>query len=182
MTGCTGTMAYMAPEVALKKPYNEKVDVYSFGIILWQMISGETPFEDFSREDFMHEVVAGGIRPSLAALRMKKVPNGLLQLLNSCWQEKSSRRPSFGEIVRSLSLLIDEVNQPQRSLRGSSASRSPRQASILTVISRICHSGRIHTNTNFNEEAPATPKGAKSPLPTLRVTPRRRHSIAALRA
>ena len=37
LTGNTGSLRYMAPEVALKLPYNEKVDVYSFGIILWQM-------------------------------------------------------------------------------------------------------------------------------------------------
>jgi serine/threonine protein kinase len=41
MTGNTGSLRYMAPEVALRKPYTEKVDVYSFGILLWQMATGE---------------------------------------------------------------------------------------------------------------------------------------------
>ena len=40
MTGRVGTMAYMAHEVALCKPYNEKVDIYGFGMILWQLATG----------------------------------------------------------------------------------------------------------------------------------------------
>jgi serine/threonine protein kinase len=44
MSGNTGTLIYMAPEVALNKPYTEKVDIYSFGIILWQLASGVVPF------------------------------------------------------------------------------------------------------------------------------------------
>jgi serine/threonine protein kinase len=38
MTGGTGSLRYMAPEVALNKPYNEKCDLYSFGVLLWQMV------------------------------------------------------------------------------------------------------------------------------------------------
>jgi serine/threonine protein kinase len=44
MSGGTGTLIYMAPEVALNKPYSEKVDIYSFGVILWQLASGVAPF------------------------------------------------------------------------------------------------------------------------------------------
>jgi serine/threonine protein kinase len=40
MSGNTGTAIYMAPEVALRQPYTEKADIYSFGMILWQMTSG----------------------------------------------------------------------------------------------------------------------------------------------
>ena len=44
MSGNTGTVIYMAPEVALRQPYTEKADIYSFGMILWQMTTGTTPF------------------------------------------------------------------------------------------------------------------------------------------
>ena len=44
MSGNTGSLRYMAPEVALEKPYNSSVDVYSFGILFWQITSLETPF------------------------------------------------------------------------------------------------------------------------------------------
>lgn len=57
MSGYTGSLRYMAPEVALKKPYNEKVDVYSFGVMLWQMASDDLPFDGLTRAEFMQEVV-----------------------------------------------------------------------------------------------------------------------------
>ena len=45
MTGYTGSLRYMAPEVALRLPYNEKVDVYSYGIMVWQMARDRVPFK-----------------------------------------------------------------------------------------------------------------------------------------
>eukprot|EP01036_Dinobryon_divergens_P036451 gene36451-47461_t len=65
MSGNTGTLIYMAPEVALSKPYTEKVDIYSFGIILWQLASGVVPFSGMAREEYMHRVVRMGSRPQL---------------------------------------------------------------------------------------------------------------------
>ena len=49
MTGNTGSLRYMAPEVALRKPYNEKVDVYSYGIMVWQMARDRVPFKGLSK-------------------------------------------------------------------------------------------------------------------------------------
>jgi serine/threonine protein kinase len=40
LSGNTGSLRYMAPEVALEKAYNHKVDVYSYGILLWQVSGG----------------------------------------------------------------------------------------------------------------------------------------------
>ena len=45
LTGNTGSLRYMAPEVALRQPYTEKVDVYSFGIMVWQMARDRIPFK-----------------------------------------------------------------------------------------------------------------------------------------
>ena len=45
MTGNTGSLRYMAPEVALQQPYDKRADVYSFGIIVWQMARGKLPFK-----------------------------------------------------------------------------------------------------------------------------------------
>ena len=65
MTGETGSMRYMAPEVVLSQPYNEKVDVYSFSIMLWQMTTDVVPFRELKRADFVDKVVHGGLRPAI---------------------------------------------------------------------------------------------------------------------
>lgn len=62
MTGWTGSLRYMAPEVALNSPYNEKVDVYSFAIIAWSLLTQKVPFQDFRKDQFIIRVVNGGQR------------------------------------------------------------------------------------------------------------------------
>ena len=55
----------MSPEVAKSEPYNEKVDMYSFGIILYEMTTGVTPFKGMKRSQFIEHVVLGGQRPPI---------------------------------------------------------------------------------------------------------------------
>ena len=57
MSGCTGSLRYMAPEVALNQPYNEKVDMYSYAIILYEIITGVAPFSGFKKDEFYTRVV-----------------------------------------------------------------------------------------------------------------------------
>lgn len=107
MSGFTGTLVYMAPEVALRQAYNEKVDVYSFGILLWQLLSGEAPFAGMGREQHMERVVHGGQRPSLSAIAHLSLPESLTRLLEQCWHTNPSQRPSCATIVTALDALIN---------------------------------------------------------------------------
>jgi serine/threonine protein kinase len=106
MTGFTGTLRYMAPEVALNRPYTERVDVYSFGILLWQLASGKTPFKGFSRDEFMTVVVEGGMRPGFDS----HWPNELCELIESCWEAVSESRPSFETVVSKLDRIYDTMD------------------------------------------------------------------------
>lgn len=99
MTGFTGTLSYMAPEVALRLPYNEKVDIYAFGIILWQVLSGEMPFPGITREDYAEKVGIQGLRPSVEILEEKGVPEGIIKLIESCWSADPTLRPRSSEIL-----------------------------------------------------------------------------------
>jgi serine/threonine protein kinase len=104
LTGNTGSLRYMAPEVALKKPYTEKADVYSFGIMLWQMARDRVPFKGLSRDDFMQQVVIRGERPKLD----KSWPAGFSSLMTACWDPSPVNRPSFDELIKQLDKLAAE--------------------------------------------------------------------------
>jgi serine/threonine protein kinase len=101
MTGMTGSLRYMAPEVALSKPYSEKVDVYSFGIILWQLLTGKAPFARCNRGDIMDSVVKRHYRPPLCY----DWPQALRSLIEDCWSPIPERRPSFSIIIAYLDKL-----------------------------------------------------------------------------
>ena len=124
MTGGVGTLAYMAPEVALRRPYNEKVDIYSFGMILWQLLTGEPPFNGLSREEYMMRVVRGGVRPPVPT----SAPADLVHLIRTCWDANPDRRPSASSIIKQLFLLKTFSDGD----RGSSGGRLVRSISLLS--------------------------------------------------
>lgn len=115
MTGNTGTLRYMAPEVALARPYNQTVDTYSFGIILWQIVKGKVPFSGLGRRTYMENVVVGGERPRVD----RSWPKAFSRLLQRCWHEDHTLRPSFAEVRRELDALIlaEEMTLRHRLLR-----------------------------------------------------------------
>lgn len=69
MTGHVGTCHWMAPEIIENKNYNTKIDVYSYGIILWEMCTRKTPYDNMTPEQIQFYVTAKKVRPD-----MKKVP------------------------------------------------------------------------------------------------------------
>lgn len=95
MSGNTGSARYMATEVALNKPYNQSADIYSFGIILWQICELETPFKSYDMVQFRKKVVNGGTRPKMN----KKWPASLCVLLARCWTTDLEQRPSSEETM-----------------------------------------------------------------------------------
>jgi len=106
MSGETGSLRYMAPEVAEALPYNQKADVYSFGVILWELNSGKKPFAGLNRELFYEQVVHGGERPPIN----KKWPAELCKLITDCWDTEVENRPSFRQVVERL----DSMTSPEK--------------------------------------------------------------------
>lgn len=92
----------MAPEVVLHQPYTEKADVYSFGIMLWQMARDRVPFKGYDRDEFLKQVVYNHERPKLD----KSWPGGFSALLRQCWATEPFLRPSFTTIVMELNKLL----------------------------------------------------------------------------
>jgi len=108
MTAGSGTPLWMAPEVINSTKYTEKCDVYSFGIILWEMISRKKPYYDLEVEgQGIFLAVYKGLRPST----LTNVPDGLNVLMKSCWDEYAKDRPSFNELSRFLRLAFSYVHE-----------------------------------------------------------------------
>lgn len=103
MTGMTGSLRYMAPEVALGEPYCEKADVYSFAIVLWQLASDKIPFENMKKNDFMTLVVQENERPRID----KSWNTQFSDLLRACWDRDQNKRPTSTEVLRVLSEMLE---------------------------------------------------------------------------
>jgi serine/threonine protein kinase len=101
MTSNLGTTAWCAPELlttASKTHYSVKVDVYSFGMVLWELWEKKRPFDEYnSRFDIM-DAIRAGKRPEISS----NCPPSYRSLLQRCWQTNPTRRPNFTYIVRYL--------------------------------------------------------------------------------
>jgi hypothetical protein len=109
MTIC-GTPSWVAPEVFRGEEYCEKVDVYSFGILLWEMFMGKKPYGDKSSADLPFLVGTQGLRPD----KLAHVPNALNELMARCWDECAENRPGFAEIGARLERIVEYVTEARR--------------------------------------------------------------------
>ena len=98
LSGNTGSLRYMAPEVALSQPYNLTADVYSFGLLLWQVCSLEVPYDGMSRHVHSIHVVNGNERPTL----YPEWSLSLRILMKRSWERNPFLRPSMDAIYKIL--------------------------------------------------------------------------------
>jgi serine/threonine protein kinase len=95
ITGNLGTPMWMAPEIIENKPYGIAVDVYAYGIILWEIWTEKIPFDGNDRIQVFTKVATQGLRPELPD------PNCALgQLVQQCWDRDPERRPTFDDIYK----------------------------------------------------------------------------------
>lgn len=99
MTG--GTPLYMAPELYDNYTYGFKVDVYAFGMMAYELLTGIEPFHDVKNPAGIPQKVLKGTRPNIPSFIQKPFK----ELITSCWAQDPDDRPNFDEIVEGLTQL-----------------------------------------------------------------------------
>ena len=84
---------WMAPEVIEHNPYGQKADVFSFAIVLWELLTCRVPYSELTPLQAAVGVVQKGLRPPMP----QNAPPALAELMQQCWQRKPDDRPSFEE-------------------------------------------------------------------------------------
>ena len=96
MSGGTGSRRFMAPEVALSQPYGLSADLYSFGIVTWEIFALEKAFSQLTVEQHQERVVNGKDRPPIPS----EWTSGVQEILMGCWDHDTSQRPCAGTVDR----------------------------------------------------------------------------------
>ena len=97
MTKQKGTFQWMAPEVIRGNTYSESSDVFSFGIIMNELVTRAPPYQGTDKKDVAKKVVNNpNYRPQY---NEKKVPKDWADLMIKCWQHDEKKRPTFSEVI-----------------------------------------------------------------------------------
>ncbi|PKA66842.1 Serine/threonine-protein kinase HT1 [Apostasia shenzhenica] len=142
MTAETGTYRWMAPELystvtlrrGEKKHYTNKVDVYSFGIVLWELLTNRMPFEGMSNLQAAYAAAFKQERPQIP----EDTPPALLFIIRSCWVEDPNMRPSFSQISRMLNEFLFALPpaSPEPDVTPENISSSSRGGTLTTSSTR----------------------------------------------
>ena len=97
----------MAPEVFRHEEYNETVDIYSFAMILYYLLSGRPPWESLSGKDAAIKAARKAARPTLDRSWDSKISG----LMRRCWDENPSARPSFSVVLDELTEYSSEFHR-----------------------------------------------------------------------
>lgn len=100
-----GTVAWMAPEIIRNEPCSEKVDIWSYGVVLWELLSGEIPYKDVDSSAIIWGVGNNSLHLPIPA----SCPEGYGLLVKQCWAAKPRNRPSFKLIEMHLSIAAIDV-------------------------------------------------------------------------
>ena len=105
MTGFTGSLRYMAPEVVRSESYTEKADMYGFGLLLYQLITNKLPYNGMNKATLIEQVINNNQRPKIK----QYIPSPFFNLLTFCWHRDPNVRPSFEGIKTELALLSSQL-------------------------------------------------------------------------
>lgn len=97
MTKNVGTPHWMSPELlGGSSTYNEKVDVYAYGIVLWEILTGELPYDELEPSMIIGQVLLHDARPNIPS----NAPPEFRSLIEKCWARDPTHRPSFDKVVK----------------------------------------------------------------------------------
>uniref|UniRef100_A0A914DI92 Protein kinase domain-containing protein n=1 Tax=Acrobeloides nanus TaxID=290746 RepID=A0A914DI92_9BILA len=135
-----GTIPWMSPE-CINGTVSTKSDVWSFGVFLWELLTGEEPYEGQNLCAVMYEIGCNNLRLEIP----EELPIELSRILNKCWEIDTSQRTTMKEVAFELAYFLKSLN-----------SREHMQSKKLSdaIKSKISiSSGKYENNTSVTIDA-----------------------------
>ncbi|CAI2163576.1 8938_t:CDS:2 [Funneliformis geosporum] len=162
-------LPFIAPEIIDGEEYNPKVDVYTFGMLMWEFSSNRPPFYDQPHDAKLISSICNGFRPNLR----HDTPECYGELMEKCWSSYPQDRPTISEVVKKLSEWHVYGNdkdhfvnaESKRIKRVLAKGLNPNPAGRMVAPPKI-HPQAIYTSRLL--KFPALPVPRNSPIPTPR--------------
>ncbi|GES87958.1 kinase-like domain-containing protein [Rhizophagus clarus] len=116
-----GIIPYMAPEIFHRQKYTTASDIYSFGMIMWEFMTGRRPFWNKTHDSELIIRICDGLRPPVVT----NAPEGYVELMKECWDPVPKERPTAAEIYNKIKKIKYEENQNPTKINVESADIGP---------------------------------------------------------
>ncbi len=111
-----GVISYMAPETLQRKEYTIASDIYSFSMVMWELITGRKPFWNQNNDIELIIKICNYFRPPI----IKSAPKGYVELMQQCWDSDPNKRPTTVDIHETLiNITRVEVENPTKIIKSS---------------------------------------------------------------
>ena len=110
LTKKAGSLKYMAPENSLGQSYNLYADVYSFSIVLWELLCLNTAFQEFSTAAVFQEEIHASNNPHRPSLEYGMLSPSIKCMLQQSWSQSWKERPNMDSITTTLQSELDSTN------------------------------------------------------------------------
>eukprot|EP00047_Mylnosiga_fluctuans_P018833 m.75505 g.75505 ORF g.75505 m.75505 type:complete len:634 (+) comp7820_c0_seq1:67-1968(+) len=142
VTGSSGTAGWMAPEIIKHEITSETCDVFSYGIVLWEMMTRQIPWQGMTAVQVIFAVGNHGRRPPIPA----DSPQLFAELITRCWAQERTARPSFEEIAALLDKERDQflavmTNDSDALLASQNTWRQEIREDIKSIKADLPHEG-----------------------------------------
>ncbi|CAB4422039.1 unnamed protein product [Rhizophagus irregularis] len=98
-----GIIPFVAPEIFQGAKYTKASDIYSFGMIMWELMTGRRPFWDISHDTYLIIEICDGCRPPI----ITNAPEGYIELMNECWHSDPVKRPTDSYLLSKVKTMLD---------------------------------------------------------------------------
>src|SRR6266511_1999821 len=101
-----GVMPYIAPEIFQGKKHTKESDIYSIGMLMWEIFAGYPPFDDRAHDgNLILNIALNGLRPPL----LSNMPSDYSQMMQKCWDADPLRRPTIEELLEFSGNKLNEI-------------------------------------------------------------------------
>ncbi|RHZ88637.1 hypothetical protein Glove_21g93 [Diversispora epigaea] len=152
-----GVLPYIAPEVLCGEEYTKAADVYSFGIIAYELITGFAPYYDVSHNRDLARQICDGLRPKIPF----HTPKLITRMIMRCWDARVIHRPTFKELYEELKKYQKAYNYDEISIQIGNAENFSKHLTNTTTINPYnyqTHPQAIYTSRLLNYSGLPKPK------------------------
>ncbi|KAK8844916.1 hypothetical protein M9Y10_021089 [Tritrichomonas musculus] len=154
MTTHIGTPHWMAPEILSGNKYGKEVDVYSFAMLMYELMTNLIPWAGLEPATVIKQVCTDNLRPKLPP----ETPEQIRKLIHLCWSKSPDKRPTFANIYHIFKT-------------GQAAFPDTDQNEIKKLDKKLKKFDLLNKSTSYSNKSPSSPQMTVSPIPNMKNNP-----------